>query len=177
MEAEDFIKHLETYSNMLRELHSRNGARELPQFVSIEEFAFKNGKFFGENHALPDHVERGEIKQCFTNSSEQFLHNGGFLAYCEGIAVGKKLGFPVHHAWLVDEDGKVYDPTWEYEPGEALYFGVPFADHYVFDTMSREGYYGILAPSGFFNRPLFDGQDKPEQYLHPWFVDDMLAVG
>lgn len=173
MEMDDLIKHLETYSCMIRELHSRGG-RDLPKYVSIEEFTFANGRPFGENHPLPDSVERGELKQCFTNSSIQFMHNGGELAYVEGIAAGKELGFPVHHAWLVDEDGKVYDPTWEYGPGEAVYFGVPFSDSYVFETFRREEYYGIMSPSGFFNRPLFEGKDTPDLFLHPWFIDDIL---
>jgi hypothetical protein len=78
MEEADFITHLENYSKMIRDLHSRNG-RDLPRFVSVEEFTFANGRFFGENHELPDFIERGELKQCFTNSSVQFMRNGGEL--------------------------------------------------------------------------------------------------
>lgn len=172
MELEELTSHLHQYSKMIRELYSRNGS-DLPKFVSIEEFSLVNGIALGENHELPDYVERGEIKQCFTNSSNVFMRSGGELAYCEGIAVGKKLGFPCHHAWVIDEHGQVYDPTWEYEPGEALYFGVPFADEYVFKTMQREGYYGVLAPIGMFNRLLFDGTDKPETFMHPWYSEKL----
>lgn len=174
MKMSEFIDQITTYSKMVRELHSRNG-RDLPRYVSVEEFVLANGKAFGENKPLPDHVVMGEPKQCFTNSSIQFMQNGGELAYVEGIAVGKSLGFPVHHAWLVDEDGNVYDPTWsQYAPGDALYFGVPFGDAYVFATMRREEYYGMLTPGDFFNKRLFDGADKPEDFLHPWFIDDIL---
>lgn len=174
MEMVDLIAHLENYSKMIRELHSRNGRDDLPKYVSVEEFTFANGKPFGENHALHPDIKRGELKQCFTNASIQFMHLGGEFVYVEGIACGKELGFPVHHAWLVDEDGTVYDPTWEYGPGEALYYGVPFADDYMFETMRREEYYGVLAPSGFFNKKLFEGKDGPDRFLHPFFIDDIL---
>lgn len=174
-EEQAFIEGVRQRGAMMRELHSRNaGDRPLPRFVSVEEFVAAHGKFFGENHPLPDFVKRGEIKQCFTNSSRSFMHCGGELAYVEGIAMGKKLAFPVHHAWLVDEAGRVYDPTWTYEPGEALYFGVPFSEEYFFATADREEYYGIITPGEWFNKRLIEGIDGPEEFLHPWFVKEIL---
>src|SRR5215216_5814498 len=45
------------------------------------------------------------------------------FTYAEGIAVSD-LGFPVHHAWVVDRDGNAVDPTWP-EPGRR-YWGTTF---------------------------------------------------
>ena len=145
------------------------------EFVCVEEFAANHGMYFGTNCDLPDTVERGEMKQCFTNSSNQFVLHGGELAYVEGIAASESLGFPVHHAWLGDKEGNVYDPTWEYAPGEAHYFGVPFSDNYVFETMERTGYYGVISPTGMYNERLIKGIDKPEDFLHDWFKAQIIS--
>lgn len=176
MQMKDLEEHIQRHAGILRELHERNGTMKLPKYVSIEEFVGANGYSMGECCELPDHIERGEKKQCFTNSAFAFMRGGGELVYCEGIAAGKELAFPVHHAWLIDEDGDIFDPTWEYGPGEALYFGIPFDEAYVFETMRREGYYGMLAPSGFFNKVLFEGTDLPDRFVHPWFAGDLLPI-
>lgn len=171
-----FIERIKHHAQMMRSLHEKNGIPEHIKILSVEEFTTTYGMFFGENNELPDYVDRGEIKQCFTNSSQQFIQLGGDLAYVEGIAMGKELCFPVHHAWLVDEHGKVYDPTWTYAPGEALYYGVPFSDDYFFETIQREEYYGIITPGGMFNKRLMSAIDAPEVFLHPWFVGSILKA-
>jgi hypothetical protein len=153
-----FIERIKHHAHMMRSLHEKNGVPEHIKILSVEEFTTTYGMFFGENNELPDYVDRGD------------------LAYVEGIAMGKELCFPVHHAWLVDEHGKVYDPTWTYAPGEALYYGVPFSDDYFFETIQREEYYGIITPGGMFNTRLMSAIDAPEVFLHPWFVSSILKA-
>lgn len=165
---------IEEYASMLRTIYSQNTTRDLPSYVSLEEFALDFGRGFGYNRELPDDVARGEKKQCFMNAAHESLHSYGSLAYVEGFAFSKDLAFKIHHAWVVDEDGSVFDPTWDYAPGNALYFGIPFLDEYVRETLLREGYYGMLSPTEMFNRHLMGLKDQPEEFLHPWFSSEIM---
>lgn len=71
---------------------------------------------------LPNNIDRGSPKNCYYNCFE-LLREHPDLTYCEGYAMSEDLPLPLFHAWLIDEDGNVIDPTWK--SGDA-YFGVPF---------------------------------------------------
>mgnify|MGYP001012730423 FL=1 len=62
-------------------------------------------------------------KRCFVNAARLAATRRDELQYVEGWAWGK---VPLHHAWCVDRDGNVVDPTWEPDPLLDAYFGVPF---------------------------------------------------
>jgi hypothetical protein len=95
--------------------------------------------------------ERAEPGSCFKNASMlAFASQDGkrALAYVEGqIAVH---GVPIDHAWCVNGDGVVIDPTLTPdERGNSMdyvagYFGVPFQTDYVRKAVIRNGYYGVL---------------------------------
>jgi hypothetical protein len=72
---------------------------------------------------LPENIERGLPKNCYYNCFE-LLKNNFALTYCEGYALDPELPLPLIHAWLVDNDGKVIDPTWD--DCNAAYLGIPF---------------------------------------------------
>lgn len=84
-------------------------------------------------------------KECFSNAVELALKND-FL-YCEGIAVSSDLMFPIHHAWCVDTEGEVIDPTWR-RPKEKIvrWFGkgLVFKPLKALDIMCENEYYGVL---------------------------------
>lgn len=63
----------------------------------------------------------------------------GFI-YVEGYACSAAVGFPfvTEHAWLVDRDGRVIDPTWD-DPERSAYFGVPFRSDYVREVTKKYG--------------------------------------
>lgn len=70
-----------------------------------------------EEGPLPDDVRRGPWRNCFENAGENVLLPGGMLAetesayrYVEGTAWCGSI--PAEHAWLVDENDRVIDPTW-----------------------------------------------------------------
>jgi len=63
-------------------------------------------------------------KQCFTNAA-RLVGRYPKLTYVEGFAVRESIGFPMHHAWAVDADRNVIDPTWN-APEDCAYWGVPF---------------------------------------------------
>ncbi len=84
----------------------------------------------------------GIPRRCFGNAQDILLQQGrgDGLVYVEGYACSGSLGFafPTHHAWLVDDEGRVIDPTWE-DPETSTYFGVPFNPEYVARTVRDAG--------------------------------------
>jgi hypothetical protein len=71
----------------------------------------------------------GKFRECFMNALNYATENG--MIYCEGYACGV---IPVLHAWCIDKEGNVIDPTWE--KGKD-YIGVPFKTDYVLDFTER----------------------------------------
>jgi hypothetical protein len=86
----------------------------------------------------PAYVAAGQKRQCYANCVKAMLNSLGQkeLFYAEGFATTKPGQFiPMQHAWLVDEQGEVVDPTWE-NAYEHLYFGVVFKTSFVIDMLS-----------------------------------------
>lgn len=55
-------------------------------------------------------VTAGADGECFENAARLAAETG--LRYFEGLAVCARNPEALHHAWCVDEDGEVVDPTW-----------------------------------------------------------------
>lgn len=66
--------------------------------------------------------------------------------YAEGYAVDRVgLPLPIQHAWVVDKDGRVIDPTWS-DSSDNLYFGVVFRKDFVSQMITMASYWsGLLA--------------------------------
>lgn len=106
-------------------------------YDSLRDFVAREGIDYGPGSPLPEGVARMPAKECFANALLTAAEHG--LTYVEGWALGV---IPVHHAWCVDEAGRVIDPTWA-EPGSD-YCGVPMALDYVDETTDAKGTYGVL---------------------------------
>lgn len=120
----------------------RNFVKNSLKYSCFEEFVLKNGKKFEKIIKRPSWVNRGEIKECFSNCFSEMVSHKSELTYCEGYAFSGLL--PVHHAWLLYE-GKVIDPTWEkLKISDLEYFGVAFSNDYVISKALSTGYYGVL---------------------------------
>jgi hypothetical protein len=78
--------------------------------------------------------ERGRPKSCYWNC-QQLVSKRPELIYCEGYALTEDVGFLIAHAWLLNSEGKVLEPTWE-SPGEA-YWGVAFSYEWVQSLLSQ----------------------------------------
>src|SRR4030042_1175197 len=89
--------------------------------ISIEEFILINGEPFCEKGELGKD-DFGDFKMCFRNAFQLMLSRED-LFYVEGYAICKSVCLPLLHAWCVDSEGKVYDPTWE---DGVEYYGVVF---------------------------------------------------
>jgi hypothetical protein len=122
---------------------------------SYEQFVLDNGESYS---VLGDPVEPMNPGECFKNCALTALANPNFT-YVEGWATSV---IPLHHAWLLDENGTVVDPTWGHRPG-TQYFGVEFADYEVLDTIERSDYgFSMLYPmSG--GHPLLAAEEHEQQ--------------
>jgi hypothetical protein len=102
------------------------------------EYRFGPGSFTGP---------RAEQGACFKNATLLMLRER-HLTYAEGV-VGV-YGIPIDHAWCVDPDGLVIDPTLDAAiSGGGMeritgYFGVPFRREYVERAIIANGFYGLL---------------------------------
>jgi hypothetical protein len=85
---------------------------------------------------------RGTPKLCFQNAALLALSNRA-LTYVEGKIACH--GVPLDHAWCVDADGLVVDPTVDNSDGQVTnYFGVPFRTDYLVKAMLKNKVYGLL---------------------------------
>jgi len=97
--------------------------------ADIPERAFARafGRFW-EPRALPPEVRRRQRGACYRNALVLTTKRSS-SRYVEGFAVSRTCPYIViDHAWVVDLDGAVIDPTWA-DPKTRevglLYFGVP----------------------------------------------------
>ena len=92
-------------------------------------------------------LPRGEPKQCYMNATHLAI-DMPHLTYVEGNIL--MMGIPIEHAWCVDEEGVVVDPTIAPALKDGTfdrisdYFGIPFRTDYVRKACLRNGVYGLL---------------------------------
>ena len=90
-------------------------------------------KTFAGPHAEP--------KQCFSNALT-LAHDNPALTYVEGRCMGI---IPFDHAWCVDRDGFVVDPTLTNHDGRIkAYWGVPFITLYALHAALLNDACGVL---------------------------------
>jgi len=106
-------------------------------YVCVEDFILKKGRSMGDMSPFPNGAKKGEIKNCFKNAFELALETG--WTYCEGYAFSVVL--PLAHAWVLDEQGRVIDPTWR--EGKD-YYGVEIPLQYATKTVLRREAYGVI---------------------------------
>lgn len=73
-----------------------------------------------------------EEQRCYSNCYDAALEYADYT-YVEGVALAS-WAIVVRHAWLVDPDGRIIDPTWvnlDLGDGTATYFGVRFTDDFL----------------------------------------------
>ena len=88
-------------------------------------------------------LPRGEQGQCYMNATHLAIERPD-LTYVEGKVACHGIG--IDHAWCVDWDGFVVDPTIRdgHDGHISGYFGVPFKTAYLRKALIWNGYYGLL---------------------------------
>ncbi|MCS4088955.1 hypothetical protein [Rhizobium sp. BK176] len=103
------------------------------------QFMIDHGSYH-EAAPLPARLKSLMPTRCYSNAQSAVVRavSAGRkpLTYAEGYACSGKLAYPIQHAWLVDDEGRVVDQTWS-NPEEATYFGVLFTTEYVLETAEK----------------------------------------
>lgn len=109
--------------------------------LSIYPWLLKHALSFPDPVKRPRGVGKGKMGLCYENAANLVLRRpSGELHYCEGFAIPKTM-FPMEHAWCIDNEGRVIDPTWD---DATDYYGAIFQRQFVKSEMLRTEYYGIL---------------------------------
>jgi hypothetical protein len=131
-----------------------------PRFATMERFVLKHGV---EGRARKPGRRKGKLKECFKNSTVAAFKGG--LRYVEGYALKPGL-IPVHHAWNLDEEGRVIDLTWR-DNLAAEYLGIEIDTVTLTRTACRTGYFGMFAPGDMVNIEFLKQLD-PELFATLW---------
>ena len=103
----------------------------------LERFILECGQDF-KPAKRPKGLRKMTDKQCYRNATVLSRERG--LHYAEGFAASI---IPVLHAWCVDDNGTVIDPTWRH-PETAAYRGFIIPQEILAREILRNGYYGVL---------------------------------
>jgi hypothetical protein len=134
---------------------TRQGMRESPRgktflYASVFDFVVRHGRRF-ELAPWPALKKRGQMRECYTNATKMVFADSD-LRYCEGIAYAGTI--PVLHAWVLQPDGKILDPTW---PDGEEYLGCVFRTKYLAKCIARRGFWGSLLDAWEEGFPLLTG--------------------
>ena len=104
----------------------------------------------------------GRPRECFRNATNLALRKPDLYTYVEGYAVNIWIPTsPVAHAWCIDSQNFVVDPTWE-EGTE--YFGVAFRHDYLRRILKGKRDYGLI-DNHEMNYPLVTGEHRADEAL------------
>lgn len=110
---------------------------------------------------LPPSVPRGVPRECYRNAGALVIDSvEPRYAYCEGYAMRGGL-IPVHHAWCLDEQGCVVDPTWPHDE-KSEYLGVALSRDALLRNCQETGTWGVLSE----RLANFVVEQHPVDYLH-----------
>lgn len=126
------------YLQQVATLRARNPRPEGYVYSSVEAFVLQHGEPFGPStwYAGAPSARQG---QCYRNAFQLAQLDPDRYTYVEGWAQGI---IPVMHAWVVDEDDQVLEPTWR--DGGTAYFGVRFDFDLLCKTALSRRFYGML---------------------------------
>ncbi len=116
-------------AEMLEGIKEDFTGRETWRYGSFEKAILEHG-VSAPPKPRPPNIKRGVPTHCYYNCQQLVLKYQS-LTYVEGYAVpqGFKFLMPINHAWVLDADGKVIDPTWE--PFGICYLGIPMTTEWL----------------------------------------------
>lgn len=119
------------------------GALSGIRYCCLEEFVLEHGQQFRVGRPTRS-IRRGKTKECYRNTWN-LIPDHDDLTYVEGIGFNHEFGLGFVHAWAVDTEGNVIDPTWGYHP-KTEYFGIPFDWQFVNQIIGDTEVFGLLEP-------------------------------
>ena len=134
----DIVKQIEDVIKIQKMISSSSSHKY--KYMSGYDFVLKNGV-----KCIPQPYDASKYagvprtkKECFRNAYYLSLYEG--LIYVEGLGFNNLI---TEHAWCVDEDMNVYDPTWD-EPETREYYGVLFNMDYVEKIARESEVWGVI---------------------------------
>ncbi|MBD2629654.1 hypothetical protein [Trichormus variabilis] len=135
--SERLLTNIQKRATAINEIHKHSDFLH----KSIESLVLAHGQPFTKQIKSPF---KGQPKSCFENCVKgiiRFPH----LSYCEGFAIDDDLDFGISHAWLVNDNLEVIDPTWIGDRFQnSAYFGVIFNIDFVREVSFKTRSYGVL---------------------------------
>ena len=107
------------------------------KYGGFEELILDLGSEF--NRFSTQNIERGIPKSCYWNC-QQLLKEYPELIYCEGYALAPDVFIPLRHAWLINAQREIIEPTWG--DNDSVYLGIPFSTswfQFILDKRSAVG--------------------------------------
>ena len=134
----DYVRHIGSMWEGMTAGHPMTAYR-------LEPFVLRHASPEVRGNPLPPTINPGTPKECFSNAGQHALFSED-LTYCEGFAMRSDLAIPIHHAWVVDSEGRVIDTTWN-DPQNCTYLGVEFSTKFLSKWVFKNKYWGLLASS------------------------------
>jgi hypothetical protein len=132
--------YLRSTAAMMRQCQEKQSPKPTrkPRFDSIEQLVLDVGRNYPAK-PLPPSIKLGLKGECYLNAARLAIEME--LTYVEGYASSQEVPATVLHAWCLDKEGCVIDPTWPV-PGKA-YRGIPVKRDYLL-SQNKRGVHGIL---------------------------------
>lgn len=133
-------------------------------------FELAYGSFFrSQVYDAAAYGKPGKLRECFRNAALLAVKHR--IAYVEGHCLSS-IGFPVLHAFCVDGEGRVVDPTWT-DPLDCLYHGVALDPRRVLRHHASSGYHSSLLDDYPNRWPLVMGAFP----LDAWLIEPRCTKG
>ena len=141
----EMLRCMEFTATVQQSCNLTNNSQHKFLYSGLEHFTLMHGAAWTPAE-LPLDIPVGEARMCFKNAFELVMGDPRRYHYVEGYASGY---IPVHHAWAVDQQGRVVDPTWsDRRPGNPvtgrIYVGTSFNFRYVVNTLNETKQYSVL---------------------------------
>lgn len=115
-----------------------------PPALAVERFIAEHGTEF-KFAPLPKGIKPMREKMCFMNATKLVDRFPERFRYVEGFGFRAYLGgIPFYHAWCIDKDDNVVDPTWRELDSASRYIGVVIPRETLRRELVRLGNYGVL---------------------------------
>jgi hypothetical protein len=129
------VTEIQNYLEMLQTVQATHKRPDGWHYHGPADLVLQHGKLY-ERKPYPKTWQKGQPKECYQNAFLLAIEKS--LIYCEGWATTGII--PVIHAWCLDVDGKIVDPTWDGQ----TYFGIPFKMEWLLVFLQKQKYYGLL---------------------------------
>lgn len=165
----DNLEYLLAFLNQQAELNDRINKKSINPSKNIQRLILENGQSFLKR--IKPSPFKGQPKSCY-QTCFQALWNYPELSYCEGFAISNEVPIPIAHAWLIDDNSQVIDPTRNEDFTDCTYFGVVFTEKFVREVALKTKYYGILE-NYYVDSCQILQEGFPDGSLHPKFHSNL----